>query len=108
MNLANFFYRTAPVAPDVSLLIQNYGHYPELITARGFLFGRKSTSICNLLNLLSFLFFSINHVFWHFSRFARHEICSKLAIETPEYVKLTIKLKIKTQLTSLWPFYSYL
>ena len=40
---------------------------------------------------LSF-FFSIKHVFRH----ARSDICSKLTIKTPEYVKLTIMLKKKT------------
>ena len=62
--------------------------------------------ICNLLNLLFFLFFlSIKPVFRHFSRRARCEIRSKLTIKTPEYVKLTIKLEIKTLLLSLWPLY---
>ena len=35
------------------------------------IFGRKNTSICNFLNLLFFLFSSIKHVLWHFSRRAR-------------------------------------
>ena len=68
-----------------------------LYSGGGLIFGRKNTSICNLLNLLFFLFSSIKHVFRHFSRRARCEICSKLTIMTPEYVKLTIKLKIKTR-----------
>ena len=77
-----------------------------LIYGRGrLIFGRKNTSICDLLNLLFFLFSSIKHVFRHFSRRARCEICSKLTIKTPEYVKLKIKLKIKTPLTSFWPLY---
>ena len=59
----------------------------------------------HLLNSLFFLFSSIKHEFWHFSRRPRFEICSKLTIKTPEYVKLTIKLKIKTPLTSFWPLY---
>ena len=51
----------------------------------GLLFGRKSTSICNLLNLLLFLpYFGIFR-----------EICSKLTIKTQEYVTSAIKLKIK-------------
>ena len=54
------------------------------------------------LTFLSF-FSNIKHVFWHFSRHAKCEICSKLTIKTPEYVNLTIKLKIKTPLTSFWP-----
>ena len=67
--------------------------------------GRKKTSIYNLLNLFFFLFSSIKHVFRHFSRRATCEICSKLTIKTAEYVMLTIKLKIKTPLTSFWPLY---
>ena len=53
--------------------------------------------MCNLLNILSFfLFSSIKLAFWHISRRARCEICSKLPLKAPEYVKLTIK----TPLTS--------
>ena len=48
--------------------------------------------VCNLLNLLFFLFSSIKHGFRH--RFRAR--CSKLTIKTPEYVTLTIKLIIKT------------
>ena len=44
-------------------------------------------------------FSSIKHVFWHFSDHGRCEICLKFTIKTPEYIKLTIKLKIKTLLT---------
>ena len=44
--------------------------------------------------------------FFHYkpriSRRARCEICSKLTIKTPEYVKLTIKLKIKTGRSGLF------
>ena len=65
--------------------------------------------ICNLLNMvkLTFCFFfsGIKHVFRHFSRRRICEICSVLTIKTPEYVKLTIKLKIKTPLTSFWSPY---
>ena len=46
---------------------------------------------------------SIKQVFRHFSLRARCEMCSKLTIKIPEYVKLTIKLKIRTQFTSFWP-----
>ena len=49
-----------------------------LIYRGGLTFGRKKTSICNLLNLPFFLFFTIKQSFWHFSRHARFEICSKL------------------------------
>ena len=46
---------------------------------RGWLiFGKKSTSIFNLLNLLFLLYSSIKHVFRHFSRSAGCEICPKL------------------------------
>ena len=70
------------------------------------IFRRKNTSTFNLLNLLFFLsFFSIKYVFWHFSRRATCEICSKLTIKTPEYVKLIIKLKIKKPMTSFWLVY---
>ena len=69
------------------------------------IFGRKDTSICNLLNLLFLLFPSIKHILWHFSCRAKCEICSKLTIKTPEYVKLTIKLKTKTSLMLFWPLY---
>ena len=55
--------------------------------------------------MIVFLFSSINHIFWHFSRRATCEICSKLTKKTPEYVKLTIKMEIKTPLTSFWPLY---
>ena len=44
---------------------------------------------------LTFIFFSIKHIFRHFSCSARCEICSKLTIKTPEYINLTIKLKNK-------------
>ena len=46
-----------------------------------------------------FFFCSIKHVFWHFSRRAKCEICSKLTMKTPEYIKLMIKSKMKTPLT---------
>ena len=65
-----------------------------------------NTSTCNLLNLLFFLFSSIKYVFWDFSRRTRCEICSKFTIRTPENLKLIIKLKLKTPLTSVWPLYS--
>ena len=81
------------------------GLYSGGLYPRGLIFGRKKTSIWNLLNLLFFLFSSIKHVFRHFSRRARCKICSKLTIKIPEYVKLMIKLKIKTPLTSFWPLY---
>ena len=71
----------------------------------GLIFGRKNTSIFILLNLLFFLFPGIKHVFRHFPRRAKCEICSKLTVKTSEYVKLTIKLKIMTPLTSFWPLY---
>ena len=61
----------------------------------GLIFGRKNTSICNLLTYFSFFFFSLKHQ--HFSPHARCEICSKLTIKTPGYVKLMIKLKIQTK-----------
>ena len=54
---------------------------------------------------LNFLFSSIKHVFRYFLCRARCEICSKITIKTPEYVKLMIKLKIKKPLTSFWPLY---
>ena len=50
----------------------------------------------------------IKHVSRHLSRRARCEICSKLPIrirKTSEYLKLTIKLKLKISLTSFWPLY---
>ena len=71
----------------------------------GLIFGRKKISICNLLNLIIFLSSSIKHVFFDFSRRGRCETCSKLTIKIPEYLKLTIKLKIKTPLTSFWPLH---
>ena len=64
-----------------------------------------NTSTCNLLNLLFFLFSSIKYVFWDFSRRTRCEICSKFTIRTPENLKLIIKLKLKTPLTSVCPLY---
>ena len=73
----------------------------------GHILGWKNASICNLLILLFFLS-SIKHVFWHFSFRSRCEICSKLTIETLKYVKLMIKLKIKTQSTWLWPLWCQL
>ena len=69
----------------------------------GLIFGRKNNSICNFLKLLFFLFSSIKHVLRHFPRRARREICPKLTIKTPEYVKLTIKFEVKTLLTSFSP-----
>ena len=66
------------------------------------IFGRKDTKHFTLQSVkLFFLFSSIKHIFWHFPRRARCEICSKLTVKTPEYLKLTIKLKIKTPLTWL-------
>ena len=64
----------------------------------------KNTSISNLLNLLLFFrFSSIKLVFWHISRRARREIFSTLTVKVPEYIKLSIKLTIKTPLTSyIW------
>ena len=47
-----------------------------------------------------FFFSSIKQVFSNLSCRARCDICSKLTIKTPEYVKLTIKFKIKAPLTS--------
>ena len=69
------------------------------------IFGRKNTSICNMLKLLFFLFSSIKHIFRRFSRRARCEIYSKLTVKTPEYVMLIIKSKIKTSLMSFWSLY---
>ena len=68
------------------------------------IYVRKNTSISNLLNLLLFFrFSSIKLVFWHISRRARREIFSTLTVKVPEYIKLSIKLTIKTPLTSyLW------
>ena len=40
-----------------------------------------------------------SRIFWHISGCARCEICLKLRIKAPEYVKLTIKLTVKTPLT---------
>ena len=58
--------------------------------------GALHTSICNRLNLLLFFLSSgIKLVFRHISRRVRCEICSKLTIKAPEYVKLMIKLTIK-------------
>ena len=72
----------------------------------GLIFGTKNTSICNLLNLLLFfLFSSIKLVFWDISRHARCEICSRLIVKAPEYLKLTMKLTIKTPLMSPWSLY---
>ena len=42
------------------------------------------------------------HVFWHFLCRARCQIYSKQTIKTPEYLKLTVKLKLKTPLASFW------
>ena len=67
--------------------------------------GRKDTLIWNLFKFLSFLFTSIKHVFCQFLRHVRYEICSRLTIKTPAYVRLTIRLKIKIPLTSFWPLY---
>ena len=50
----------------------------------GLIFGRKYTSICNLLNIIFFLSSSIKHVTRHFLRRARFEVCSKLTIKTLE------------------------
>ena len=63
--------------------------------AWGIIFERKNTSVCNLLKLLFFVFCCIKHIFQYFSPHARCEIFSKLTIKTPEYIKLTIKLKNK-------------
>ena len=79
------------------------------------IFARKNTSIWNLLNVLDFLFSSIKHVFLNFFtwksvqirkiKIFRYEKYSQLTIKTPEYKKLTIKLKINTLLTSCWSLY---
>ena len=63
------------------------------------IFGGKNTSICNLLNSL-FFFFQYKARILAFFR-----SCKMSTIKTPEYVKLSIKLKIKTPLTSFWPLY---
>ena len=76
-----------------------------ILRGGGIIFGRKNTSIYNMLKLLFFLFSSIKHIFRRFSRRARCEIYSKLTVKTPEYVKLMIKSKIKTSLMSFWPLY---
>ena len=81
------------------------GLYSEVGGLETLIFGRNNTSICNLSNFLFFLCFSIKHVFWHFSRRARYEICSKLRTKTSEFVKLTIELKIKTPLASFFIVY---
>ena len=58
------------------------------------------------VKFITFLSFSsIKLVFRHVSCRANCEICSKLTIKTPEYAKLTIKLTIKTLLTSFWSLY---
>ena len=52
---------------------------------RGLIFGRKNTSICNLLNLLLlFLFSSIKLIFWHISRRVRCEIMFQVTKKTPD------------------------
>ena len=61
----------------------------------GIIFERENTSICNLLNLLFFVFWCLKHIFQYFSPRARCEILSKLTITKPEYIKLTIKLRNK-------------
>ena len=51
----------------------------------GLIFGRKNTSICNLLNLLLlFLFSSIKLIFWHISRRVRCEIMFQVTKKTPD------------------------
>ena len=63
----------------------------------------------NLQSLnLTLLFIQYKARILAFSRRSRCEICSKLTVETPKYVQLMIKLKIKTQLTWLWPLYCQL
>ena len=47
----------------------------------------ENTSISNLLTFFLFLFSSIKLVLWHISRCARYEICSKLTIKTPKYIR---------------------
>ena len=70
------------------------------------IFGSRNTSFCNLLNLLLFFPFpSVKLVFWHISCHAWSEICSKLTLKVQKKVKLTIKLKINTSLTSFWFLY---
>ena len=51
-------------------------------------------------NIEKFVFNCGKIVFRYISRCARCERCSKLKIKTPEFVKITIKLTIKTPLTS--------
>ena len=46
-------------------------------------------------------------VFFMFSCRVKCEIYSKLTIKTPEYITLTIKLKITTPFTSFWPLYTF-
>ena len=73
--------------------------YGELI------FGRKSTSIWNLLNFLFFLFFQckirISPFFTTFKMWNMFKVNTK----DSRRVHLTIKLKIKTPLMSFWPLY---
>ena len=107
-KLHNITYRKIPLIRP-GLIYGQRTYLMGLCSGKGvgrLIFRRKNTSTCNLLNLLFFLsFFSIKYVFWHFSRRATCEICSKLTIKTPEYVKLIIKLKIKKPMTSFWLVY---
>ena len=80
------------------------GWWGRLIYNRKYIWGLY-TPVYNLIKLRFFLFLPVEHVFWHFSNCAKCEICSKLTIKTPEYVKLTIKLKTKTSLMLFWPLY---
>ena len=59
-------------------------------------------------NIEKFVFNCGKIVFRYISRCARCERCSKLKIKTPEFVKMTIKVTIKTPLTWFWSLYCWL
>ena len=70
-----------------------------------YIWGKKHFNMQSV-TLITFLsFFSVKLVFWHTSRRVICEICSKSIIKAPGYVELTIKLTIKTPLTSFWSLY---
>ena len=81
-----------------------YSEWGLLCRGRSLYSGEKN-SICNLLNLLFFLFSSIKHVLRHFSRRPRCKICSKLTTKTPSIRKINDKAKNKDTADAVLPLY---
>ena len=99
-------YRKIPlIRPIYEHIWGIYGQRTNLMSrySEGLYSGGKCFNLQSV-KLVLFLFSCTKFVFFHISRRWICEICSKLAIKTPEYVTLMIKLTKKTPRRHSWLF----